>query len=127
MGVGKNREMVGLCRAKLYEFELISRAEEKIGERSEDMAALLGECALKSLRDYRALCRSGCREARVKDARPRSERIGDIIDELIDTKTKWISQAQRLAFGMSGCEKDLLLRICESEAEEIYKLRRCLT
>ena len=127
MGVGRKREMLCLCRAKLYEFELISRAEEKIGERCEDMAILLGECALKSLRDYRALLRIICREVRVKDARPRSERIGDIIEEIIDCKQSWISSAQSYAFEIAGCEKDLLLRICESEAEEIYKLRRCLT
>ena len=127
MTIKERQELGRLCCAKLYEFELFCAAEDKICGESSDMARLISECSVKTLGDYRTLLRIVKKQPRSVRAGVHSERIQDIIDELINTKKRWISLAQSCAFDMSGREKDLLLRICESEQEEIYKLQRCLS
>lgn len=127
MTVKGRQDMGRLCYAKLYEFELMSYAEDRIRAESEEVAELLSDASLKTLGDYRALLRVVRRQPRVSAARPHSERAGDIIAEIIDIKEKWISMAQACALELSGGEKELLHRICEREDEEIYKLRRCLS
>ena len=127
MTVRERRELGGLCYAKLYEFELLGAAEDKICKESEEMARLFAECSVKALGDYRALVRMVKKQPHSVRARVHSERTKDIIDELIAAKQGWISQAQKVAFNMSGREKETLLQICESEQEQIYKLMRCLS
>lgn len=127
MTVKGRQDMGRLCYAKLYEFELIERAQDRIRAESEEVAELLSDASLKTLGDYRALLRVVRRQPRVSVVRPHSERAGDIIAEIIDIKEKWISMAQACALELSGGEKELLRRICENEIEEIYKLRRCLS
>ena len=127
MTVRERRDIGNLCYAKLYEFELLGAAEDKICKESEDMARLFAECAVKTFGDYRALVRMVKKQPRFVGARVHSERAKDIIDELTAAKQRWISQAQTCAFNMSGRERDTLLSICESEQEQIYKLRRCLS
>ena len=127
MTVKGRQELARLCYAKLYEFELMAYAEERLRSESEKMAEILDRCSVKALGDYRALLRTVRRQPRVSAVRPHSERMGDIIAEIIDTKEKWISMAQACAIELTGSEKAMLHRICENEIEEIYKLRRCLS
>ena len=121
------REIDRLCYAKLYEIELMSYAEQRARDVSDQLAQSLARCLSKAMRDYRDLSVGVRHQVRATGARPHSERVEDILREIIDIKRDWLCLAQGCAFSMPDDQREILIRICESEQEEIYQLRQCLS
>lgn len=126
MGVIR-REMDRLCYAKLYEIELMSCAERRARGASDQLAQSLARALSKATRDYRDLDGLVRHKPHVAEAKPHSERVEDILGEIIDIKRDWLCLAQRCAASMPDDQREILIRICESEQEEIYNLKRCLS
>ena len=127
MGERVRYEVNRLCYAKLYEIELMECAERRMRGVSDQLAQTLARCSAKAKRDYDDVAALVGYRLRVIGARPHSERVEDIIGEIIDAKRDWLCLAQRCAFSMPEDRREILIRICESEQEEIYGLKRCLS
>ena len=125
MKTGK-REIERLCRAKLYELELMEYAEKIIRPSSEEMAELLVRSAVKTLGDCRRLLCAAHVKITPRGALPRDRSIQGLLSEIAEVKREWVSLAQELAPSLSGELKELLLKLCESERDEIYKIKRCV-
>jgi len=126
MNFSCKRDFERLCYAKLYELELIEYAEDKARAESEKMADMLVSASLKTLGDCRALLKHSRRTPMSLKFKPRARRLEDALCEICSLKEKWIESARKYAFEVSGSEKELLLRICDCEYDEIQKIKRCM-